>query len=102
MFWRIDNGALEGIFPKLVTLMIGTNNLHEDKKALASPRQTGGYFYRASEPSIERSEETPAEYSNRDLLDFTRRKAGPAYERVKAVNALLLQLRLKENDCCEV
>ena len=33
VLWRIRNGALDRISPKLVTLMIGTNNLHEDKKA---------------------------------------------------------------------
>jgi len=33
VLWRIENGALDGISPKLVTLMIGTNNLHENKKA---------------------------------------------------------------------
>ena len=33
VLWRIENGALDGISPKLVTLMIGTNNMHDSKKA---------------------------------------------------------------------
>ncbi|WDE99336.1 GDSL-type esterase/lipase family protein [Lentisphaera profundi] len=32
VLWRIQHGALEGISPKLVTLMIGTNHLHNPKK----------------------------------------------------------------------
>ena len=33
VLWRIENGALDGISPKIVTLMIGTNNMHDTKKA---------------------------------------------------------------------
>lgn len=30
VLWRIQNGELEGISPKVTVLMIGTNNLHDD------------------------------------------------------------------------
>jgi len=32
ILWRIQHGALENIEPKLVTLMIGTNHMHNPKK----------------------------------------------------------------------
>jgi lysophospholipase L1-like esterase len=32
VLWRIQNGALENVSPKLVTLMIGTNHLHNVRK----------------------------------------------------------------------
>ena len=31
VLWRIENGALDGLSPKLVTLMIGTNHFHNAK-----------------------------------------------------------------------
>ena len=32
VLWRIEHGALDGISPKLVTLMIGTNHAHDPRK----------------------------------------------------------------------
>jgi beta-glucosidase len=32
VLWRIQNGALENVSPKLITLMIGTNHLHNVRK----------------------------------------------------------------------
>ena len=32
VLWRIEHGALDGLSPRLVTLMIGTNHAHEPRK----------------------------------------------------------------------
>ena len=89
VLWRIDNGALDGISPKLVALMIGTNNLHEDKKAYP-PDKPEDIFSGIRAIVAEVRTRLP----NSKILIFSifPRKAGPAYERVKAVNALLPQL----------
>ena len=89
VLWRIDNGALDGISPKLVTLMIGTNNLHEDKKAYPPDKPEDIFTgIRAIVSEVrKRLPDTPIV-----ILSIFPRKAGPAYERVKAVNALIPQL----------
>jgi len=89
VLWRIDNGALDGISPKLVTLMIGTNNLHEDKKAYP-PDKPEDIFTGVRAIVSEVRKRLP----NTPIVIFSifPRKAGPAYGRVKAVNALLPQL----------
>ena len=89
VLWRIDNGALDGISPKLVTLMIGTNNMHEDKKA-CPPDKPEDIFAGIRAIVGQVGKRLP----NTSILIFSifPRKAGPAYERVKAVNALLPQL----------
>ena len=89
VLWRIENGALDGISPKLVTLMIGTNNLHENKKAYP-PDKPEDIFTGIQAIVSEVRKRLP----NAPIVIFSifPRKAGPAYERVKAVNALLPQL----------
>lgn len=89
VLWRIDNGALDGISPKLVTLMIGTNNMHEDKKAYP-PDKPEDIFTGIRAIVSEVGKRLP----NTPIVIFSifPRKAGPAYERVKAVNALIPQL----------
>jgi len=89
VLWRIRNGALDGISPKLVTLMIGTNNLHEDKKAYP-PDQPEDIF--AGIQAIVAEVRTRLPKSKIVVFSIFPRKAGPAYKRVKAVNALLPQL----------
>ena len=89
VLWRIRNGALDGISPKLVTLMIGTNNLHGDKKAYP-PDKPEDIFAGIQTIVAEVRECLPK--SKIVVFSIFPRKAGPAYERVKAVNALLPQL----------
>lgn len=89
VLWRIDNGALDGISPKLVTLMIGTNNMHEDKKAYP-PDKPEDIFAGIRAIVGQVGKRLP----NTSIVIFSifPRKTGPAYERVKAVNALIPQL----------
>ncbi|MBP03158.1 MAG: hypothetical protein CMA72_00005, partial [Euryarchaeota archaeon] len=89
VLWRIRNGALDGISPKLVTLMIGTNNLHEDKKAYP-PDKPEDIFAGIIAIVSEVRKRLPK--SKIVIFSIFPRKAGPAYERVKAINALLPQL----------
>ena len=89
VLWRIDNGALDGISPKLVTLMIGTNNLHGDKKAYP-PDKPEDIFAGIQTIVAEVRERLPK--SKIVVFSIFPRKAGPAYGRVKAVNVLIPQL----------
>ena len=89
VLWRIENGALDGISPKLVTLMIGTNNMHDTKKAY--PADKPDEIFAGIQAIVA---EVRTRLPNTKIVVFSvfPRKAGPAYERVKAVNALLPQL----------
>ena len=89
VLWRIDNGALDGISPKLVTLMIGTNNMHEAKKAYP-PDKPEDIF--SGIRAIVAEVRTRLPKSKIVVFSIFPRKEGPAFERVKAVNALLPQL----------
>ena len=89
VLWRIHNGALDGISPKLVTMMIGTNNLHEDKKAYP-PDQPEDIF--AGIQAIVAEVRSRLPKSKIVVFSIFPRKAGPAYERAKAVNSTLPQL----------
>ena len=89
VLWRIDNGALDGISPKLVTLMIGTNNMHEDKKAYP-PDKPEDIFAGIRAIVGQVGKRLPK--SKIVVFSIFPRKEGPAFERVKAVNALLPQL----------
>ena len=89
VLWRIENGALDGISPKIVTLMIGTNNLHEDKKAYPPDRPEDIF---AGITAIVSNVGKRLPNTNIVVFSIFPRKAGPAYERVKAVNGILPQL----------
>ena len=89
VLWRIRNGALDRISPKLVTLMIGTNNLHEDKKAYP-PDHPKHIFAGITAIVGEVRKRLPK--SKIVIFSIFPRKAGLAHERAKAVNALLPQL----------
>lgn len=89
VLWRIENGALDGISPKLVTLMIGTNNMHDTKKA-----------YPADKPedivsgikTIVTAVRTRLPNSKMVIFSVFPRKPGPENDRVTAVNAMLPKL----------
>ena len=89
VLWRIDNGALDGISPKLVTLMIGTNNMHEDKKAYP-PDKPEDIFAGITAIVGEVVKRLPK--SKIVIFSIFPRKAGPAFERAKSVNLMLPKL----------
>ncbi len=89
VLWRIQHGALDGIAPKLVTLMIGTNHMHLPKK---------GYTPDTPEDIFTGIQAVVAEIRTRlpdsKLIVFSVFPRGPeaAQKRVEAVNAMLPQL----------
>jgi lysophospholipase L1-like esterase len=89
VLWRIENGALDGISPKIVTLMIGTNNIHENKKAY--PPDKPQDVFEGIQAIVN---EVRARLPKSKIVIFSifPRKAGPAFERAKSVNAMLPQL----------
>ena len=89
VLWRIDNGALYGISPKLVTLMIGTNNMHDTKKAYPADKPEDIF---TGIKAIVAEVRTRLPKSKIVIFSIFPRKAGPAYERVKTVNLMLPQL----------
>jgi lysophospholipase L1-like esterase len=89
VLWRIENGALDGISPKIVTLMIGTNNIHENKKAYP-PDKPQDVFEGIQAIVNEARARLPK--SKIVIFSIFPRKAGPAFERAKSVNAMLPQL----------
>lgn len=89
VLWRIRNGAVDGLSPKLVTLMIGTNNLHDAHKAYP-PDDPKDIFFGVQVIVNELQQRLPD--SQVVIFSIFPRKPGPANERVKAVNAMLPQL----------
>lgn len=89
VLWRIRNGAIDGLSPKLVTLMIGTNNLHDAHKAFP-PNDPKDIFFGIQVIVNELQQRLPD--SQVVIFSIFPRKPGPANERVKAVNAMLPQL----------
>ena len=87
--WRIENGALDGISPKIATLMIGTNNMHDTKKA-----------YQADKPediftgikAIVAEVRTRLPKSQLVIFSVLPRKPGSGNDRAKAVNEMIPQL----------
>jgi lysophospholipase L1-like esterase len=89
VLWRIANGALDGISPKLVTLMIGTNNMHDTKKAYP-PDKPEDIF--AGIKAIVTEVRTRLPKSKIVVFSVFPRKPGSENDRAKAVNEMLPQL----------
>ncbi len=89
VLWRFQHGALDGISPRLVTLMIGTNHMHEAKKGY-QPDSPQDIFTGIRAVVAEVRERLP----EARLVIFSVFPRGPeaAQQRVEAVNAMLPQL----------
>ena len=89
VLWRIENGALDGISPKLVTLMIGTNNMHDSKKAYPADKADDIF---AGIQAIVTELRTRLPKSKVVIFSVFPRKEGSENERVKELNKMLPQL----------
>ena len=89
VLWRIENGALDGISPKLVTLMIGTNNIHDTKKAYPADKPADIF---AGIQAIVTEVRTRLPKSKIVVFSIFPRKAGSENDRAKEVNTLLPQI----------
>ena len=89
VLWRLQHGALDGVSPKLVTLMIGTNHMHLPKKGY-TPDTPEDIFTGIQAVVAEIRTRLP----NSKLIVFSVFPRGPeaAQQRVNAVNAMLPQL----------
>ena len=89
VLWRIENGALDGISPKLVTLMIGTNNMHDTKKAYPADKPQDIF---TGIKAIVAEVRTRLPKSKLVIFSVFPRKEGSENDRAKEVNAMLPQL----------
>ena len=89
VLWRIENGALDGISPKIVTLMIGTNNMHDTKKAYPADKPED--IFTGIKAIVA---EVRTRLPNTKIVVFSvfPRKPGSENDRAKAVNEMLPQL----------
>ncbi|WDE99339.1 GDSL-type esterase/lipase family protein [Lentisphaera profundi] len=85
VLWRIQHGALDNIEPKLVTLMIGTNHLHNPKKDY-TPDSSEDIFTGIQE--IVKEIRTRLPKAKIIVFSIFPRRA-PEYERVKSLNQLI-------------
>ena len=83
VLWRIQNGALVNVSPKLVTLMIGTNHLHNVRKN-HQPDETADILLGIQKVIKEIQARLPD--SNIIVFSVFPRKNPTEYGRVKALN----------------
>jgi beta-glucosidase len=86
VLWRIQNGALENVSPKVVTMMIGTNHLHNVRKN-HQPDETADIVLGIQE--VIKQIQTRLPYSKIILFSVFPRKDPTEYGRVKALNKQL-------------
>ena len=89
VLWRIENGALDGISPKIVTIMIGTNNMHDTKKAYPADKPEDIF---TGIKAIVAEVRTRLPKSKLVIFSVLPRKLGSGNDRAKAVNEMLPQL----------
>lgn len=89
VLWRIQHGALDGISPKLVTLMIGTNNIGPAKNAHV-PNTPEDIF--TGIKTIVSEVRTRLPDSKLVIFSIFPRGPAEANDRAKAVNSILPQL----------
>ena len=89
VLWRIENGALDRISPKIVTLLIGTNNMHDTKKAYPADKPEDIF---TGIKAIVTEVRTRLPKSKLVIFSVFPRKPGSENERAKAVNEMLPQL----------
>lgn len=89
VLWRIEHGALDGISPKLVTLMIGTNHAHDPRKGF-TPDKAEDVFTGIKVIVAQVRKRLPGA----KLIVFSVFPRGPesTQQRVTALNAFLPQL----------
>jgi beta-glucosidase len=86
VLWRIQNGALENVSPKVVTMMIGTNHLHNKRKN-HQPDETADIVLGIQEVIKEIQKRLPD--SKIILFSVFPRKDPTEYGRVKELNSEL-------------
>ena len=89
VLWRIENGALDGISPKIVTLMIGTNNMHDTKKAYPADKPEDIF---TGIKAIVAEVRSRLPKSKLVIFSVLPRKPGSENDRAKALNEMLPQL----------
>lgn len=89
VLWRIQNGALENVSPKVVTMMIGTNHLHNKRKN-HQPDETADIVLGIQEVIKEIQKRLPD--SKIILFSVFPRKDPAEYGRVKELNKKLPKL----------
>ena len=89
VLWRIENGALDGVSPKLVTIMVGTNHAHASRKDYA-PDTPEDIF--SGIEAVVKEVRTRLPKSKILLFSVFPRKPEASHAILKAVNARLPEL----------
>lgn len=93
VLWRLQNGAVDGLSPKLITLLIGTNNVHGDKHYDPYPPEE---IFQGIEKIVSELRSRLPE-SQIVVFSIFPRKEGPENDRAMAVNKLLPALANDKN-----
>ena len=86
VLWRLQHGAVDGIAPRLVTLLIGTNHMHDPKKGY-TPDATADIFTGIQAVVAELRTRLPK--AKIIVFSVFPRKPGGPNDRVSALNEML-------------